>query len=665
MLRTSSSQRLIWTSILWLLAFGTAALNLWPMISRLGVEAVFLPPSASDGQAVLLHYSLLPRLAMSVVCGFALGLSGTLFQHILRNPLASPSTLGIEAGAQLALGVAILWFPALLGWNRDLTTAIGGFTAMAIVFAVAWRFQFQPVTVILTGLVMGLYCTAIVTILVLMNDHYLAGLFVWGGGSLNQNDWRDVSALWPKIAVFTFVAFLLTRQLNVLTLGDAAQGLGMKLHTTRAFTLAVAVALTTFTVSVVGIIGFLGLASPAIARAIGARRIKDRLIIAPLVGAGLLVLIDQLLQLQSAITGIVLPTGAVTALIGVPALLIVMLRRKAIGQPTTASPSIRKSQHPVLLLSTLAALLLLACVAAIFIGRGIDSSWAVHTGKVLESVLPWRLPRLVAALSAGIMLALAGSLLQRLTGNSMASPEVLGVSAGTAFGLLCVLFVVAQPDYGHRLLGGFLGAAAVLVALFAMSWHKAQSGNQFLIIGVSLSAFLTALVSVILASGDPKAMSLISWMTGSTYSVSSSMAIISLICALVAMTTVSVFLRPLQHFALGEASAHSHGVNVRTFRILILGFAALLTAIATLVVGPLSFVGLMAPHLAQRMGLTRGFPHLLGTALVGALLMAVADFIGRTAYFPWQLPTGLIATLLGGPVFALLLLRPRKTARQL
>lgn len=665
MLRTSSSQRLIWTGALWLVALGVAAFNLWPMIGKLGPDAVFLPPPASDGEAVLLHYSLLPRLAMSVVCGFALGLSGTLFQHVLRNPLASPSTLGIEAGAQLALGVAILWFPALLGWSRDLTTAIGGFAAMAIVFAVAWRFQFQPVTVILAGLVMGLYCTAITTILVLMNNHYLAGLFVWGGGSLNQNDWRDVSALLPKIAFFTFLAFLLARQLNVLTLGDAAQGLGMKLQTTRALTLIVAVALTTFTVSVVGIIGFLGLASPAIARAIGARRIKDRLIVAPLVGAGLLVLIDQLLQMQAAVTGILLPTGAVTALIGVPALLIVMLRRKATGQPTAAASPVRRSRHPARILTALAGLLLLACVAAVFVGRGIDTAWAIHTGAMLDSLLPWRLPRLIAALSAGTMLALAGSLLQRLTGNSMASPEVLGVSAGTAFGLLCVLFVVAQPDYIGRLLGGFLGASAVLVALFAMSWRKTQSGNQFLIIGVSLSAFLTALISVILASGDPRAMSLISWMTGSTYSVTGTAAVISLICAVAAMAVVPVFLRPLQHFALGEMSAHSHGVNVRIFRILILGFAALLTAVATLVVGPLSFVGLMAPHLAQRIGLTRGFPHLLGTALFGALLMAVADFIGRTAYFPWQLPTGLIATLLGGPVFALLLLRPRKAAKRL
>ncbi len=99
---------------------------------------------------------------------------------------------------------------------------------------------------------------------------------------------------------------------------------------------------------------------------------------------------------------------------------------------------------------------------------------------------------------------------------------------------------------------------------------------------------------------------------------------------------------------------------MKKLQILILVVAALLTAMATLIVGPLSFVGLMAPHLAQRLGLTRGLPHLMGSALCGALLMATADFIGRTIYFPWQLPTGLVATLLGGPVFAVLLIRGRR-----
>jgi len=293
---------------------------------------------------------------------------------------------------------------------------------------------------------------------------------------------------------------------------------------------------------------------------------------------------------------------------------------------------------------------------AVFVGRDVDGSWISQNGATLELLLPWRLPRLVAAISAGIMLALAGSLLQRLTCNSMASPEVLGVSAGTAFGLLCVLFVVAEPTYSHRLIGGFLGAATVLVMLFVMS-RRAQSGNQFLLLGISLGAFLTALISVILVSGDPRALSLVSWMAGSTYGIDSSMALIALAFSIAGVLAVTLFVRPLQQFALGDLSAHSHGVDVQKFRILILGFAALLTAIATLIVGPLSFVGLMAPHLAQRLGLTRGLPHLWGSALSGALLMATADFIGRTIYFPWQLPTGLVATLLGGPVFAVLLIR--------
>lgn len=654
------SRSLFLTGALWCLALGITAFNLGPLIGNIGFNAAIWAPLSGDSQAVLVHYSLLPRLAISCVCGFALGLSGTLFQHVLRNPLASPSTLGVEAGAQLALAIVTLWVPALLGWSRDVTTALGGFAVMGAVFVVAWRFKFQPVVVILTGLVAGLYCTAIVTLLMLVHDHYLSGLFIWGGGSLHQNDWRQVTGLFPKILGCSLLALLLIKQLNVLTIGDAAQGLGIKLQFVRVASLFVAVALTTFTVGAVGIIGFLGLAAPAIARAVGARQIKSRLIIAPLIGAALLVIIDQLLQIYTEKTGNFLPTGAVAALIGVPVLLIIMMKRgRFLQHQIVSAPLIPTSKHPRWMLATLLGLLLAVALIAVFAGRDVDGSWAMQTGTMLQSLMPWRLPRLMAAISAGIMLALAGSLLQRLTGNTMASPEVLGVSAGTAFGLLCILFTVAAPTYADRLIGGFLGAAAVLVILFAMS-RRAQSGNQFLILGVSLGAALTALISVILASGDPRALSLIGWMAGSTYGVGYTTALISLIFAMIGLAAITLFLRPLQQLALGDVSAQSHGVDIARFRVMILGFAALLTAVATLIVGPLSFVGLMSPHMTQRLGLMRGLPYFLGSALCGALLMAVADLIGRTLYFPWQLPTGLVATLLGGPVFALLLIRSRR-----
>lgn len=652
----------LWIAALWLVALAVTTINLGPSVAGLGVKALVSTPSPDDSRAVLAYYSLLPRLAMAGVCGFALGLAGMLFQHVLGNPLASPSTLGIEAGAQLSLGIVMLWFPAILGWSRDVSTVFGGFAAMGIVFAVAWRFKFNPVVVILAGMVTGFYCAAIVTLLTLMNDHYLSGLFIWGGGSLNQNDWRQVSTLIPKVIGCTLIAVVLVKQLTVLTLGDAATSLGARLQVIRASALFVAVALTSFTVSAVGIIGFLGLAAPAIARAIGARRIATRLFGASLCGAALLITVDQLVQLYNGATGIAMPTGAVTALIGAPVLLFLMYKRSLpniiAGQDRVIPAA---SSRPRMLLVGLTVLLVATSLLAVFVGRDVNAAWANQSGDILASLLPWRLPRLVAAASAGVLLALSGALLQRLTGNALASPEVLGVSAGTALGLLSMLFAVAEPTYGHRLFGGFAGAAAVLVVLFVVS-NRSQSGNQFLIFGVSLGALLTASVSVILASGDPRALFMLSWMSGSTYGVTASLASISAIAALAALATVLLLLRPLQQFTLGDASAHARGLDVRRFRAIILGLAALLTAIATLVVGPLSFVGLMAPHLAKRIGLPRGAPYILGSALFGALLMAVADFIGRTIYFPWQLPTGLVATLLGGPAFLVLVLQGSRRA---
>lgn len=651
-----------WIAVFWLVALVVAAINLGPSLQGLGVGRLIFVPSPEDSRAVLAYYGLLPRLAMAGVSGFALGLAGMLFQHVLRNPLASPSTLGIEAGAQLSLGITILWFPAILGWNRDLSTAFGGFAAMAVVFAVAWRFRFNPVVVILTGMVTGFYCVAIVTLLTLMNDHYLAGLFIWGGGSLNQNDWREVCALTPKVIGASLIALILARQLAVLTIGDAAQSLGARLNVIRAGALFIAVALTTFTVSAVGIIGFLGLAAPAIARAIGARRIITRLIAASLCGAALLIIIDQLVQLYAGRTGVAVPTGAVTALIGAPVLLLLMLRRSLPHVMTVEGrAAVVTSSRPRLLIGALGILFIATALIAIFVGRDVNAAWTAQGGDVLQSLLPFRLPRLVAAASAGVLLALSGSILQRLTGNALASPEVLGVSAGTALGLLAMLFAVAQPTYAHRLFSGLAGAAVVLAILFVVS--RSSRSSQFLMFGVSLGALLAAAVSVILATGDPRALFMLSWMSGSTYGVTTSLATISAISAIASLVAVMLLLRPLQQFTLGDASAHARGIDVKRIRGMILGLAALLTAIATLVVGPLSFVGLMAPHLAQRLGLPRGAAHILGSALFGALLMAVADFIGRTIYFPWQLPTGLVATLLGGPVFLILVIRGSRQLR--
>lgn len=644
-------------ALLLTVALGVAGVHLLPLAQAVGWQYAWRQPSPDMTDAVLLHYGLLPRAAMACICGFALGLSGTLLQHVLRNPLASPSTLGVEAGAQLALGIAMLWFPALLGWSRDMTTVVGGFVALAVVLLATKRAGFQPIAIVLAGLVVGLYCTAIITLLTLMNDHYLSGLFIWGGGALNQNDWRQTAGLLPKVVVLTAVAWVMARQLRVLTLGDTAQSLGLRLQTTRSIALIVAVSLATFVVSAVGIVGFVGLAAPAIASALGARTIGQRLLVAPVVGAALLLAVDQLLQILAARTGISIPAGAMTALVGVPLLLFIMLRDRSVRQTglkerVAARPAVR----PWRLLAAIGAFVTAMAILALFMGRDIDASWSIQGFGTLAELLPWRLPRMLAAISAGALLALSGSLLQRTTSNPMAGPEVIGVSSGVSLGQLCILLLFLEPTYFHRLTGGFVGAAGALLLLFLMTRNEARQDNRFLMAGVSLGALMTAILSVALATGDPRAAILLSWMTGSTYGIDMPLAMTALCAALVLMAGTALLIRPLDQLLVGRDSARSRGVDTSRYTILILALAALQATVATLIVGPLSFVGIMAPHLAQRAGLVRGFPHFLGSAAFGALLMGAADLVGRTVHFPWQLPAGLVAPLLGAPLFAALYL---------
>jgi len=650
-----------WTALILLLAAIATALNLGPRLAALGPERAFGLPQPTDLDALLMHYSLLPRLAAGALCGAALALAGTLFQQVLRNPVASPSTIGVEAGAGLALAMATLYAPTLLGWGRDLSVLLGAFLAMGIVFGMAARFRFSPLVVILGGLVVGFYCGAVTTTLTLMHEHYLAGLLIWGSGSLAQQDWRIVQDLLPRLAAGSLLAGLMVRPLTLLQLDETAASLGLRLSLVRLGALAAGAALTAFCVGAVGVIGFLGLIAPALARAAGARRFATRMVIAPLIGAGLLILTDQLLQVLGSASGIFLPAGAVTAVIGAPAMLLLLRRMPSRMRPPAATSENQGRRATTPVLAVLATVLLGTVIAVTIVGRDVDGGWLANLGAALDPLLAWRLPRTIGALAAGAMLAVTGVILQRMTGNAMASPEVLGVSAGAALGLMAVLFILPAPGYLTQTGAMAAGALAALAGLLWLVRRARLSGNRVLLAGVTLGAFLMALMSLVTATGDPRALLLMTWMTGSTYAVDGTRALIAAIAAIAALICAPAMSRPLELLSLSPVSARTAGVDVRRTQFWALGLCAGLSAVATLVVGPLSFVGLIGPHLARRAGLARCLPQMLGAALTGALLMAMADFLGRTVYFPWQLPAGMISALLGGPALVLLLIWRPKT----
>lgn len=648
-------------SLLFVIACGLTLHNMNAQLPSDQWAKAWWQPNIDDINQMLFHYSLLPRLAIALLVGAGLGLVGVLFQQVLRNPLAEPTTLGVASGAQLGVTVATLW--AIPGGfeTQQFAALIGAGAVGLLVFGVAWGKRLSPVTLILAGLVLSLYCGAVNQLLAIFHHDQLQNMFLWSTGALNQQDWSSVNSLWPRLVGGLLLTLLLLRPLTLMGLDDGvARNLGLALSLVRVATLILAIAISALLVNAVGIIGFIGLFAPLLAKMLGARRLVTRLLLAPLIGALILWLSDQsVIWLTSAWREI--STGTVTALIGAPLLLWLLPRLRTVGTPSMSQgdniPDER--QHLILWALVGSGILALVIVTALTLGRDAHG-WSWVSADMFPDLLPWRWPRMLAALSAGMMLAVAGCVIQRLTGNAMASPEVLGISSGAAFGVVIMLFIVPGNAYGWLFPAGSLGAALTLLVIMVAAGRGGFSPQRMLLAGMALSTAFTMLLMLLMASGDPRMAGILTWISGSTYNVTGDQAVKTLILMVVLFAFAPLCRRWLVILPLGGATARAVGMALTPSRFALLLLAATLTAAATLTVGPLSFVGLMAPHIARMLGFRRAMPQLVMSALLGGMLMVAADWCGRMIMFPDQVPAGLLATFIGAPYFVYLL---RKQSR--
>lgn len=615
-------------------------------------------PSPDQIDSMLFYYSALPRLAMTLLVGAGLGLCGVLFQQVLRNPLAEPTTLGVASGAQLGLTIATLW--ALPGGlvTQQFAALAGAVIVGLLVFGVAWGKRLSPVTLILAGLVVSLYCGALNQLLALFHHEQLQSMFLWSTGSLTQTDWQGVSELWPRLLGGLMLALLMLRPLTLMGLDDGvARNLGLGLSLARLATLGLAIVISALLVNAVGLIGFIGLFAPLLAKMVGARRLIMRMLLSLLLGALILWLSDEIV-LWLAQRWQTISTGTITALLGAPLLLWLLPRLRTMQAPDIGSMRPVAAERQQVVLSALAGLGLLALLitAALSFGRGMEG-WQWAQGQQWQTLLMWRWPRVMAALSAGVMLAVAGCIIQRLTSNDMASPEVLGISSGAAFGVVMMLFLVPGDAFVWLLPAGSLGAALTLVIIMVAAGRGGFSPQRMLLAGMALSTAFSMLLMMLLASGDPRMARLLTWIAGSTYHVTGVQAARTLGIMAVLVVLVPLGRRWLHILPLGSVTASAVGIALTPARVALLTLAATLTAAATLTIGPLSFVGLMAPHIARMMGFRRAMPQLVMAAIIGGALMVVADWAGRMVLFPDQVPAGLLATFIGAPYFIWLLRR--------
>ena len=659
------STRSIRFPALLLLALAAAALwlswhNFSLMLPRGQWRQALLHPDIDSIQQMLFHYSLLPRLAVSLLVGAGLGLVGVLFQQVLRNPLAEPTTLGVATGAQLGITVTTLW--AIPGLASTQFAALAGACLVGLlVFGVSWGKRLSPVTLILAGLVVSMYCGAINQLLALFHHDQLQSMFLWSSGTLTQTDWSVVQRLVPQLVGGAMLTLLLLRPLTLMGLDDGvARNLGLALSLARLAALALAIVLSALLVNAVGIIGFIGLFAPLLAKMLGARRLLARLVLAPVIGALLLWLSDQVILWLSRVW-MEVSTGSVTALLGAPLLLWLLPRLRSISAPAMdAGDRVSAERRHVAAWALAAlALLLVAAAVALSLGRGAEG-WRWASGDLLNALLPWRAPRMLAALVAGMMLAVAGCIIQRLTGNPMASPEVLGISSGAAFGVVMMLFLVPGNAFGWLLPAGSLGAAATLLVILIAAGRGGFSPHRMLLAGMALSTAFTMLLMLLQASGDPRMAQILTWISGSTYGATWAQVLYTGATMVVLLALTPLCRRWLTVLPLGGETARAIGMALTPSRIALLLLAAALTATATMSIGPLSFVGLMAPHIARMMGFRRAMPHIILSALAGGVLLVFADWCGRMLMFPYQIPAGLLSTFIGAPYFIYLL---RKQSR--
>lgn len=273
-----------------------------------------------------------------------------------------------------------------------------------------------------------------------------------------------------------------------------------------------------------------------------------------------------------------------------------------------------------------------------------------------------RLPRTLLAMLVGASLGISGAVMQGLFRNSLADPGLTGVSSGAALGAVTVI-VLGQNLFGSAasyLLppAAFLGGLGVTFLLYAIATRGGRTSvSTMLLGGIAIGALGMAVTGLLIfISSESQLRELTFWSMGSLAGASWGKVASLLACAAIALPVLPLLLKTLDRISLGEAEAEYMGVNVERSKFAAITLTALLTGSAVAVSGVIGFVGLIVPHLL-RLGIGPSHRVLLPmSALLGALLMLVADQIARTVAAPAELPIGIVTAAVGAPVFLWMLM---------
>ncbi|WP_236440956.1 iron-dicitrate ABC transporter permease FecC [Pseudomonas syringae] len=278
-------------------------------------------------------------------------------------------------------------------------------------------------------------------------------------------------------------------------------------------------------------------------------------------------------------------------------------------------------------------------------------------GNIAYIVAQLRVPRALCAALVGACLGVAGALMQGITRNRLASPSLFGVTAGAALGLaLFSTGLIALPFPGGALLMTCLGGALAWITVFSLggAWSPATSQGRLVLAGVAVAALCAALTRLTVILVEVQAQSVLNWLAGSLANVGGEQLSLLWPCTLIGVVVAIACAPRLNLINLGEDAARSLGVRIGALRLLVFVVSLVLVGASVCAVGPIGFVGLIAPNIA-RQWLGNDYRWLIPvSAGLGAAIVLASDLISRAVAFPVETPAGVVTALIGAPFFLFL-----------
>ena len=272
-----------------------------------------------------------------------------------------------------------------------------------------------------------------------------------------------------------------------------------------------------------------------------------------------------------------------------------------------------------------------------------------------------RLPRTIVAFLVGVGLAIAGTITQGITRNPLAAPEIIGVNAGAT--LAAVSLIVLLPDISISLLpvAAFGGAGTIALLIYLMAWQGGSSPIRLILVGIGFDLIVSALTDIMITFGEIDSVSqALVWLAGSVYGRTWTQVWALLPWIIIFSALALLLARELDILNLGDEIALSLGSRVEWQRGLLLLTSVALAGASIATAGAVSFVGLMAPHLARQL-IGASHQELIPVAAVmGGMLVVIADLLGRVMFAPLELPCGIITAAVGAPYFVYLLIKNRQ-----